>query len=216
MRSGKAKNTGIFRVSDEVDTAALDTVYFMNLGFLKRINLVSNGRESTLDVIFDGDWIGFDGIPIGCYSCTAISLGTGKAWVIRYDDLLRASAYEPVLVQSALTDFSQQLLRRRRSPVSVKALSNDGRVADFLLQWGQSLGERRQELGSFTVRITRADLGLLIGLDSEAINRALSNLAFHGAIDFEGENRSEIRVPSLAELKGFIQSDVEFSRVVWQ
>jgi len=53
MRSGKAKNTGIFRVSDEVDTAALDTVYFMNLGFLKRINLVSNGRESTLDVIFD-------------------------------------------------------------------------------------------------------------------------------------------------------------------
>ncbi|BDU53307.1 hypothetical protein LINBF2_15420 [Limnohabitans sp. INBF002] len=216
MRSEKAKAIDVSSVHDKVDVQAFDTLYFMNLGLLKRINLISNGRESTIDVIFDGDWVGFDGIPIGCYSCTAISLGSGRAWSIRYDDLLRASGYEPALIQGALTDFSQQLLRRRHSPVSVKALSNDGRVADFLLQWGQSLVAQGREAGPFTMRMTRADLGLLMGLDLEAINRALSNLAFHGAIEFEGEDRSDICVPSLTGLKGFIQSDITFSRVVWQ
>jgi len=216
MRSGKVKRVSASNVCDESDIGAIDTLYFMNLGLLKRINLVAHGRESTMDVIFDGDWMDFEGIPIGCYSFTAISLDTGKAWSIRYDDLLRASCYEPTLIQGALTDFSQQLLRKRHSPISVKALSNDGRVADFLLQWGQSLVERGREAGPFTVRMTRADLGLLLGLDSEAVNRALSNLAFHGAIEFEGQARSHIRVPSLTDLKVFIQSDVTFSRVVWQ
>jgi len=216
MKSVKVKRAGVQSIHDEPDVQAIETLYFMNLGLLKRINLVSNGRESTMDVIFDGDWVGFDGIPIGCYSCTAISLDTGKAWSVRYDDLLRASRYEPALIQGALTDFSQQLLRKRRSPISVKALSNDGRMADFLLQWGQTLVERGREVGPFTVRMTRPDLGLMLGLDCEAVNRALSNLAFHGAIEFEDDERRDIRVPSLTDLKGFILSDVAFSRVVWQ
>jgi CRP/FNR family transcriptional regulator len=216
MGSTKLKQSGEVLPFDQVNLETIDTLYFMNLGLFKRVNLIFEGRESTADVIFDGDWIGFSGIPLCIHSFTAVSMETGHAWSIRYKDMLHSSSYDPALVQSALSDFSQQLLFRRHMPLTVKALSNDGRIADFLLQWSQSLMALGQGSGPFFVRMTRDNLGLLLGLDVESVHQALTNLAFHGVVEWDEKEPSDLRIPNLSELKSFLQSDVTFSRVVWQ
>lgn len=216
MGSVKLKKFSGISSFDHVDLDTVDMLYFMNLGSLKRVNLISDGYESTVDVIFDSDWIGFSGIAIGNHSFTAVSMDTGHAWTVPHDDVLHAGSYAHALVQEALSDFSQQQLLRRHVPLSVKSLSNDGRIADFFLQWSQSLLEMGQSTGPFLIHMTCADLELLFGLDFESVDQALRNLVFHGVIEMDEAEPCDVRIPSLSELKSFIQHDVALTRAVWQ
>ncbi len=43
----------------------------MNSGFFKPSSRLSDGREQVVSLKFRGDWLGFDGIARGAYSCDA-------------------------------------------------------------------------------------------------------------------------------------------------
>src|SRR6478735_5559058 len=53
-------------------------LYILNAGFFKMINVSADGREQVVSLKFRGDWLGFDGISGGTYSCDAIALDTGE------------------------------------------------------------------------------------------------------------------------------------------
>ena len=42
-----------------------DTLYVLNSGFFKMVNLSADGREQVVGLKFRGDWLGFDGIASG-------------------------------------------------------------------------------------------------------------------------------------------------------
>src|SRR4051812_26439425 len=44
-------------------------LYVLNAGFFKMTNLSADGREQVVSLKFRGDWLGFDGISGGVYSC---------------------------------------------------------------------------------------------------------------------------------------------------
>src|SRR5690349_10077469 len=67
-------------------------LYILNSGFCKVITMSPDGREQVVGLKFRGDWLGFDGIADGAYSCDAVAIDTGEAWVVRYDALLAACA----------------------------------------------------------------------------------------------------------------------------
>ena len=66
------------------------------LGLLQdRQRSSADGREQVVSLKFRGDWLGFDGIADGAYSCDAVAMDTGDVWVIRYDALLAACVALP-------------------------------------------------------------------------------------------------------------------------
>lgn len=188
---------------------ALKKVYLINAGLFKLVNVTSDGREQPAGLCFKGDWLGFDGIPSGKYSCSAIALDSGELWSIDYENLLQISAKEPPLLRLLLGAISAQLAHNRDVMLAMSKLPADARVCDFLLQWAYCLEERGLRTDQFNVYLTRADIGRYLGLRLESVSRALSKLARHGLIEFNEKGRREISIPSLSAMTEFIQNDTE-------
>ncbi len=177
----------------------------MNSGFFKLVTLSPDGREQVVSLKFRGDWLGFDGIAHGTYSCDAVAMDTGDVWVIHYDALLGACFRCPDLLTALHTAMSREIGRDRDSLMSVCTLPADARVAEFLRQWAQSLAQRGLRCDQITLRMTRAEIGNYLGMTLETVSRALSKLARDKVIDFAEKGRRDIRIPHVDALSAFIQ-----------
>jgi CRP/FNR family transcriptional regulator len=183
-----------------------ENLFLITSGLCKVVSQTSDGREQPTGPYFKGDWLGFDGIPTGNHGCSAVALDIGEVWTFRYDALLRVAAVEPLVMRLLLSAMTSQLARNRDAMLSVNTLAADGRVADFLLRWAQSLAERGLRTDQIHLHMTRADMGSHTGLTLETVCRALARLARCGVIQFNEKGRRDISIPDLAALRDFVQS----------
>jgi CRP/FNR family transcriptional regulator len=180
-------------------------LYVMNSGFFKLVTLSPDGREQVVSLKFRGDWLGFDGIAHGAYSCDAVAMDTGDVWVIRYDALLGACFRHPELLTVLHAAMSREIGRDRDSLMSVCTLPADARVAEFLRHWAQSLAQRGLRSDQITLRMTRAEIGNYLGMTLETVSRALSKLARDKVINFAEKGRRDILIPNVQALSTFVQ-----------
>ena len=191
-------------------------LYVLNSGLFKIVNLAPDGRELVVGLKFRGDWLGFDGIAAGRYSCDAVAMDTGDIWVLRYERVLAACMGRPELLALLHQAMSREIARDRDALMSVCTLSADARVADFLRYWAESLARRGLRTDQITLRMTRAEIGNYLGMTLETVSRALSRLARCGLIDFIDKGRREIRIPQVEALTEFVQRSLAPADVVLQ
>jgi len=180
-------------------------LYVLNSGFSKIVNLSRDGREQVVGLKFRGDWLGFDGIASGQYSCDSIAMDTGEVWTIRYDALLAACSKHRALLTVLHEAMSQEIARDRDSLMSVCTLPADARVADFLRYWVESLARRGLRTDQITLRMTRAEIGNYLGMTLESVSRALSKLARGNVIAFAEKGRRDVQIPDVRALSVFVQ-----------
>lgn len=180
-------------------------LHVLHAGFVKTVNLASDGREQVVGLHFKGDWLGFDGIADGRHSCDAVALDTGEAWSIRYEDLIAASVRDPRLLALMHTAMSREIGRDRESLLALATLPADARVADFLRQWAEALAERGLRNDHITLRMTRAEIGNYLGMTLESVSRALSRMARASVIRFAETSRRDIEIPEIGALTSFIE-----------
>jgi CRP/FNR family transcriptional regulator len=180
-------------------------LHVLNSGFVKIVNLCSDGREQVVGLKFRGDWLGFDGIATGRYSCDAVAMDTGEVWSFRYDALLAGCADAPALLTLLHEAMSREIARDRASLMSLCTLPADARVAEFLRYWADSLASRGLRTDQFTLRMTRAEIGNYLGMTLETVSRALSKLARLQLIGFATKGRRELYIPDVAALETFVQ-----------
>lgn len=181
------------------------SLYILNSGFSKIVSLSADGREQVVSLKFRGDWLGFDGIAQGHYTCDAIAIDTGEVWVFRYDALLAACAAQPALLTMLHQAMSREMARDRDSMMSLCTLPADARVADFLRYWAQSLARRGMRTDQITLRMTRAEIGNYLGMTLETVSRALSKMARDKLIGFAEKGRRHIQIPDVEALEAFVQ-----------
>ena len=182
-----------------------EALYVLNSGFFKMVNLAADGREQVVSLKFRGDWLGFDGIAAGRYSCDAVAMDTGEVWVVRYDELLTASVAHPALLSALHVAMSREIGRDRDSLMSVCTLPADARVAEFVRSWADSLAKSGLRSDQITLRMTRAEIGNYLGMTLETVSRALSRLARDAVIEFAEKGRRDIRIPDVDALTLFVQ-----------
>ena len=181
-------------------------LYILHSGFVKIVNLSADGREQVVGLKFRGDWLGFDGIAGGQYSCDALAMDTGEVWVFKYADLLAACLNEPLLLTKLHQAMSREIAHDRNSLMSVCTLPADARVAEFLRYWVQSLAMRGLRTDQITLRMTRAEIGNYLGMTLETVSRALSKLARDKVIAFNEKGRREVHIPDVTALSALITS----------
>ncbi|MCU0921542.1 MAG: Crp/Fnr family transcriptional regulator [Burkholderiaceae bacterium] len=191
-------------------------LYVLNSGFFKIVNLAPDGRELVVGLKFRGDWLGFDGIAGGRYSCDAVAMDTGEVWVLRYDRMLAACARQPELMKLLHEAMSREIAHDRDSLMSVCTLSADARVADFLRYWAESLARRGMRTDQITLRMTRAEIGNYLGMTLETVSRALSRLARCQLIHFAEKGRRDIQIPQVEALADYVQRSLAPADVVLQ
>ena len=180
-------------------------LYVLNAGFIKIVNLTADGREQLVGLKFRGDWLGFDGIATGQYSCDAVAMDTGEVWTLRYDALLAACLRQPALLTVLHEAMSREIAQDRNSLMSVCTLPADARVAEFLHNWAGSLARRGLRADQITLRMTRAEIGNYLGMTLVTVSRALSKLARGQVIMFPEKGRRDIRIPDVRALSAFVQ-----------
>ena len=182
-----------------------DKLFVMNSGFFKIVTLSPDGREQVVGLKLRGDWLGFDGIAEGHYSCDAVAMDTGEVWVIRYEALLAACAGNRDLLTTLHEAMSREIGRDRDSLMSVCTLPADARVAEFLRHWAESLARRGLRTDQIALRMTRAEIGNYLGMTLETVSRALSRLARDKVIGFASKGRRDVHIPNVQALSAFVQ-----------
>ena len=181
------------------------SLYVLNSGFIKVVNMSPDGREQVVGLKFRGDWLGFDGIAHARYSCDSIAMDTGEIWSIRYDALMAACSKRPALLTVLHEAMSREIGRDRDSLMSVCTLPADARVADFLRYWAESLARRGLRTDQITLRMTRAEIGNYLGMTLESVSRALSELAREKVISLPEKGRRDVQIPDVRALSTFVQ-----------
>lgn len=181
------------------------SLHILNSGFVKLATLSPDGRQQVVGLKFKGDWLGFDGIANGNYSCDAVAMDTGELWSIRYDALLAACAGNLELLTVFHEAMSRELAHDRDSLMSVCTLPADARVAEFLRYWVESLASRGQRTDEIALRMTRAEIGNYLGMTLETVSRALSRLAREKVIGFASKGRRDVQIPNVDALAAFVQ-----------
>jgi CRP/FNR family transcriptional regulator len=197
----------VVRAGDVIYRAGerFNNLHVLNSGFFKLLTLSPDGREQVVSLKFRGDWLGFDGIAQGTYSCDAVAMDTGDVWAIRYDALLAACVSCPALLTILHEAMSREIGRDRDSLMSVCTLPADARVAEFLRYWADSLSKRGLRADQISLRMTRAEIGNYLGMTLETVSRAFSKLARDKVIDFAEKGRRDVRIPNVEALTAFIQ-----------
>jgi CRP/FNR family transcriptional regulator len=182
-----------------------ESLYVLNSGFFKMVNLAADGREQVVSLKLRGDWLGFDGIAAGAYTCDAVAMDTGEVWAFGYDELLAASIACPELLSVLHVAMSREIGRDRDSLMSVCTLPADARVAEFLRSWAEALDKSGMRSDQITLRMTRAEIGNYLGMTLETVSRALSRLARDEVIEFAEKGRRDIRIADVEALSAFVQ-----------
>jgi CRP/FNR family transcriptional regulator len=180
-------------------------LYIVNTGFFKIVSLSPDGREQVVGFKFRGDWLGFDGIANGQYTCDTVAMDTGEVWSVRYDAVLQACAVHPHLLTLLHEAMSRVITNDRDSLMSVCTLPANARVADFLRFWAESLNHRGMRADQITLRMTRAEIGNYLGMTLETVSRALSILARDKIIAFATKGGRDVSIPDIQALTAFIQ-----------
>ena len=197
----------IVRAGDSVYQVgqAFASLYIVNSGYFKMVNLSGEGREQVVGLYFKGDWMGLDGIASAHYACDAVAMDTGEVWAIRYDALLQAAVRTPALLTALHETMSRELTRDHESMLSLCTMPADARVAGFLRYWTDALSQRGLRTDQITLRMTRAEIGNYLGMTLESVSRALSRLARGDVIRFTEKGRRDIHIPQVEALTAFIQ-----------
>ena len=181
------------------------SLYLVNSGLVKMVNLSSEGREQVVALHFRGDWLGLDGSSGGAYRCDAVAMDTGEVWSFRYSDLLQTAVRAPALLGALHEAMSRQLASDHESFQSLCALPADARVAGFLHYWAEAMAKRGLRTDQISLRMTRAEIGNYLGMTLETVSRALSRLARGDVIRFLEKGRREIHIPEVEALTSFMR-----------
>lgn len=156
---------------------AFHFLYVVNAGFAKTCYTTEDGREQTVGLHLRGDILGLDAIAAGSYGCDAVALDACDVLSLPYDAIIACCKRSPELMRELFQAFSGELRSDRDSMLSMRTTHAAGRVAAFLLEMSDRLAARGFSATQLQLRLTRQEIGSMLGLKLETVSRALSRFA---------------------------------------
>lgn len=167
----------LFRAGDE-----FHFLYFLNAGFAKTCYLSVDGREQVTGFHMRGDTLGLDAVVTGRHGCDAVALDVCDVLAIPYEAMMTRAQGDPELVRQIILAFGTEILTDHDQMMTMGSLAADSRVAAFLLEMSRRFGERGFCDRTLALRLTRVEIGGLLGLKMETVSRAFSRFAKMGLI----------------------------------
>ena len=182
--------------------APFPSLYVLNAGFAKPRHVSEDGREQTTGFHLRGDILGLDAVATGTYGSDAIALDLCDVLAIPYEAVIANGQRNPDLVRELHRAFSSEIRSERDLMLSLGSLAAEGRVAAFLLEMSQRFGARGFSPTDLQLRLTRQEIGSLLGLKLETVSRAFSHFAKLGMISVHLRRVVLLRTDRLREVIG--------------
>jgi CRP/FNR family transcriptional regulator len=171
-------------------------VYLVRTGFVKTVVLLEDGREQVTGLCMPGDMLGMDGLASGRHMSDAIALDDSDICVVPYDRLESLGAAREVQRQIHRM-FSNEIVRGQRMMLLLGTMRAEERVAAFLLNLSERFTARGHSPLDFVLRLTREEIGSLLGMQLETVSRIFSKFQKAALIEVSGKH---VRIVSLEGL----------------
>ena len=179
-----------------------EAVYLVRTGFVKSVVLLEDGREQITGLCMPGEMLGMDGLASGRHASDAIALGDGEVCVVPYHRLESLGREARSMQRKLHRMFSGEIVREQRMMLMLGSMGAEERVATFLL----NLSERFSALGyspsEFVLRMTRNEIGSLLGMKLETVSRILSKFQKNVLIRVERQHIHILSIERLGSVLG--------------
>ncbi|MFC4762892.1 Crp/Fnr family transcriptional regulator [Dyella koreensis] len=152
------------------------SLYLINSGFLKTVELADDGRDQVTGFRMRGDFLGAESIGLKTYACGAVSLESGEAWELPYPAMLTACREIPELQARLTAALAQEIRDDHAWMLAIGTLNAEQRVATFLLDVAKRYARLGYSARHFMLRMRRTDMANFLALKHETVSRVMSRL----------------------------------------
>jgi CRP/FNR family transcriptional regulator len=152
------------------------SLYLINSGFLKTVELADDGRDQVTGFRMRGDFLGAESIGLKTYACGAVSLESGEAWELPYPAMLTACREIPELQARLTAALAQEIRDDHAWMLAIGTLNAEQRVASFLLDVAKRYARLGYSARHFMLRMRRTDMANFLALKHETVSRVMSRL----------------------------------------
>jgi CRP/FNR family transcriptional regulator, anaerobic regulatory protein len=139
--------------------------------------------------------VGFDGLEGGSHACDTVALEDSEVCVFPYGRIDEAMATLPALRRHFLRLMSREIVRKHGLMLMLGSMDAHERLAGFLIDLSDRFELRGYSGREFVLRMTRAEIGSLLGITVETVSRVMSQLAKDGLIGLRGAKEVAITDP---------------------
>lgn len=180
----------------------LPALYVVQSGALKSRRHSLQGEEEILAFRLPGDTIGVDAIGSGSSDTEAVALCASRVCRLPLETLHERARASQSVARHLFDDIGHEFGRLHQR-LQYERLSAPARLASFLIA---QLERRRRLFGvqndSFSLPMTRIDLGRFLGMATETVSRIFTRLQNEGIVASDG---NLLRIVKLAALQALAQ-----------
>lgn len=198
VRAGQA----VYRAGEPANA-----VHFLQAGCVKTVISAADGRERVTGFHLRGELLGMEAMGAAEHSCDAIALEDGEIWEIPVEVLLQACNADAALQRAIAATLAAEIRSARGWMLTAGTLGATQRVASLLLELAQREAALGFSASHLVLRMTRADIGSLLGLTLETVTRALTQLKESGWISVE---RRDVILRDRAALEALVQTPLRW------
>ncbi len=186
----------LYRVGDD-----FHSLFGICAGSFKSVLLTEDGREQVTGFHLGGDVLGVDGIGLDVHAGDAVALEDSEVVEIAFAELDALAMRDPGLQRELFRMLAAEIQRERALMLLLGSMRAEERIAAFLINLSQRMAARGFSASCFVLRMTREEIGSMLGLKLETVSRILSRFQVEGLLHVR--NR-EIAIVSLAALRAVI------------
>jgi len=159
-----------------------DAVFVVWTGSFKTVVTSNQGIAQVTGFQMCGDLIGLDGIDTGRHEVAAVALEDSQVCVIPYAGLVILTGKIPALQRHFHRLMSREISANHQLMLQLGSMHAEERIATFLLDLLDRLQARGFSSSSMLLRMSREEIGSLLGLKLETVSRVFSKLHTNGVV----------------------------------
>ncbi len=156
--------------------------HILNAGVAKTCCTSEYGVEQMIGLHLGGDILGLEAMAAGVHGCNAVALDICDVLILPVEVVIEQSLRRPALMRELMHAFSGEIRGALDLIGSMRCLPATGRVAAFLLEMSTRFASRGFSATHLQMRLTRQEIGSMLGLELETVSRAFSRFAQLGLI----------------------------------
>lgn len=182
------------------------SLFGIRAGSFKSVLLTEDGREQVTGFHLGGDVLGLDGIGLDLYAGDVVALEDSEVAEIPYAGLDALAAEESSVQQELFRLLSIEIQRERALMLLLGSMRAEERLASFLIDLSQRMAARGFSASSFLLRMTREEIGSMLGLKLETVSRILSRFQAEGLISVRNREIDIVSMPALRAVIGRLEA----------
>ncbi|MGE4240798.1 helix-turn-helix domain-containing protein [Ramlibacter sp.] len=181
-------------------------IYAVRSGSFKSVLALPDGREHVTGFQLPGELLGLDGAANGSHASGAAALEDSEVCAIPYAHLSDLAIGSTEMQQVLSRMMSREIVREHSLMMLLGSMNAEERLAAFLLNVSQRMKARGYSPREFHLRMSRAEIGSLLGMKLETVSRTFSAFQQQGLLDVD---KKHVRIVDIDALSRILEARVQ-------